>query len=158
MTITKQQIKLLTELMIVSAQKGNLANSAIVLDDSKMLASAESWSASSTDATAHSERMLVEIVCKLKHSNHTPGLTMITVLEPCLMCLSACAWAGYSTVSYIIPATKYIKKIPWMAETTAIDKAKLSKTFDTPINYIRLKKYENQFSKTFEKEMKRFLV
>jgi len=123
--LTVEWLDLLKQLAIKSARKGNLANAGLVLENGSVVASAESWVASSCDATAHSERMLVEMVCRLKHNNYTPGLTMVTVTEPCLMCLSACVWAGYKEIAYIIPASKYIKKIPWMAETQNINKQKL---------------------------------
>ena len=98
MILTKDQKGVLKKLMTVSAKKGNLANAGMVIDNNIMIASAESWVVSSTDATAHSERMLVEIVGKLKHSNYTPGLTMVSVVEPCIMCMSACSQAGYKEI------------------------------------------------------------
>ena len=106
MKLTATQIELLKELMVNSAKKGNLANSGMVLKNGKTIASAESLVVSNHDATAHSERMLVEEVCKKKKANYTPGLTMVTVVEPCLMCMSACAWAGYKEIAYIIPTKK----------------------------------------------------
>lgn len=136
-----------------SAKKGNLANAAMVIEKGKTLVSAESWVVSSQDATAHSERMLVEIVCKIKHSHLTTGLTMVTVVEPCLMCLSACSQAGYAEIYYIIPASKYIKRIPWMSDCADIDKAHLAQTLSQPVKLIQLKDNENEFHKCFEKSM-----
>jgi len=153
MNLTQDQIKKLKTLMINSARKGNLANSGLVIEGGKTIATAESWVVSNHDATAHSERMLVEKVCKLKRNNYTPGLTLVTVCEPCLMCMSACAWAGYKTIAYIIPANKYIKKIPWMSENTKVDKQEIARTFSEPIKLIRLSQYETEFSKIFETEM-----
>jgi len=154
--LTEEQQKLLKQLALNSAKKGNLANAGLVLEDGRTIASAESWVVSGCDATAHSERMLVEMVCKLKHSNYTPGLTMVTIIEPCLMCLSACAWAGYKRVAFIIPASKYIKTIPWVAENTKADKNQIAKTFTEPIELIHLSQYENEFSRVFENRMRRF--
>ena len=154
MKLTETQIKLLKDLMIKSAQKGNLANGGFVLENGKIIASAESLVVSNADATAHSERMLVEKVCKLKHNNFTPGLTLVTVTEPCLMRLSACSWAGYKEIAYIIPAKKYIDKIPWMAEITKIDKQKIANLFHNPIKLTHIKELENEFNKVFEEEMK----
>ena len=142
MKLTGEQTKLLKKLMINSARKGNLANSGLVLEKGKTIASAESLVVTNNDATAHSERMLVEKVCKMKKSNYTPGLTMVTVVEPCLMCMSACAWAGYKEIAFIIPAKKYIDQIPWMAETKGVDKRKIAKSFSEPINLIHLNQYE----------------
>lgn len=153
MNLDVKQVGRLKKLMIDSARKGNLANSGIVIEGEKVIASAESWVVTNHDATSHSERMLVEKVCKAKRSNYTPGLIMVTVCEPCLMCMSACAWAGYKAIAYIIPAKKYIKKIPWMSENTKIDKQEIAKTFSNPIELICLSQYENEFSMVFETEM-----
>lgn len=153
MKLSQQQIQELKELMVNSAKKGNLANSGLVIEDGKIIATSESWVVTNHDATAHSERMLVEKVCKLKGKNYTPGLTMVTVCEPCLMCMSACAWAGYKTIAYVIPASKYIEKIPWMSENTKVDKQEVAKTFSEPIELIHLAQYEDEFSKVFEAEM-----
>src|SRR3989304_6965157 len=138
----KDQIGLLKKLMTNSAEKGNLANSGTVLEDEKIIASAESWVVSSTDATAHSERMLVSEVCRLKKSNYTPGLTMISVVEPCLMCLSACSQAGYKEIAFIIPAERYVEPIPWMTDIRNLDKEGLSKKFSNPLKYVHLKEHE----------------
>lgn len=157
MKLTKDQIGLLKKLMRISAEKGNLANSGIVLEEGKTIASAESWVVSSTDATAHSERMLVSQVCRLKHTNFTPGLTMVSVIEPCLMCMSACSQAGYKEIAYIIPAKRYVEKIPWMTDTRILDKKSVAKNFSDPIGYIHLKEYEKEFFKVFEKVMSHLL-
>ena len=157
MKLTKKQADLLLKLMINSAKKGNLANSGIVLDNGELVASAESWVVSSTDATAHSERMLVSDVCKLKKTNYTPGLTMVTVIEPCLMCLSACSQAGYKEVGFIIPAQRYVKKIPWITDIENFDKANLASKFSSPVMYTHLKELEENFCQVFEKAMEKYI-
>lgn len=153
MKLSQEQINLLKDLMVKSARKGNLANAGLVPEKGKTLASAESLVASDNDATAHSERMLVERVCKLKKNHITPGLTMITVVEPCLMCLSACSQAAYKQIAYIIPAKKYVDKISWMTDTRVISKREISSKFSEPIKYIHLDEYEEEFGEIFEKEM-----
>ena len=157
MKLTLEQINQLKELMINSAKKGNLANSGLVIENGKTIATAESLVVTNHDATSHSERMLVEKVCKAKGNNYTPGLIMVTVCEPCLMCMSACAWAGYKKIAYIIPASKYIEKIPWMSENTKINKQEVAKSFSEPIELIQLGQYEKEFSKVFETEMANLL-
>jgi len=157
MEITKEQINLLKRLMRKSAKDGNLATAGLVLENGKVIASIDSSVNSGNDATAHSERLLVQKVCEMKKSMYTPGLTMISVVEPCLMCMSACAWAGYKEMAYIIPAQKYIDKIPWMAEITEINKEKIASLFHNPIKFVHLKNLESEFSEVFEKEMSGFL-
>ena len=159
MKLDKEQIELLKQLMTNSAIKGNLANAALVLEGDKTLASAESWVVTNNDATAHSERMLVEKVGKIKGSNYTSGLTMVTVVEPCLMCMSACSQAGYKEVAYIIPAKRYVDKIPWMTDVKdKVDKQKIAKSFSEPIKLTHLTEYEEGFCLVFEKAMQRLLT
>lgn len=154
MKLNSEQVKILKKLMIVSAKKGNLPNSGIVIEGDKTIASAESWVVSSCDATAHSERMLVQMVGNLKHSNYTPGLKMVSVVESCVMCLSACSQAGYEEVYYIIPAQRYKKSNPWMSDIYTMDKAVIAKNFASPIKFIHLKEYEEEFCKIYEEVYK----
>lgn len=158
MKLTTEQIQLLKDLMTNSAKKGNLANSGLVLENGKTVASAESWVVTNRDATAHSERMLVEKVGKMKGSNYTPGLTMVTVVEPCLMCMSACSQAGYKEVAYIIPAKRYVDKIAWMTDVKdSLDKQKIAQSFSEPIILTHLAEYEDEFCSVFEKVMQHLL-
>ncbi|MFA6004977.1 MAG: hypothetical protein WC775_00640 [Patescibacteria group bacterium] len=157
MELTSDQIELLKELMENSAQKGNLANSGLVLENGVLIDSAESLVVTNHDASAHSERMLVTKVGQLKGSNYTPGLAMVTVVEPCLMCMSACSQAGYSEIAYIIPASRYVTKMPWITDTTTVDKAALASQFSSKIMLIHLNKYEEEFCRVFEHEMRKFL-
>ena len=151
--LTKIQIEKLKKLMINSARKGNLANSGLVLEDGKAIAFAESWVVSKTNATDHSERMLVEKICKKKKSNWTPNLVMVSVVEPCLMCLSACSQAGYSEIAYIIPGNKYVKNIPWTTDTTILDKKDVASKLSNKIKYTHLVEYEDAFSEIFKSAM-----
>ncbi|MBI3620124.1 hypothetical protein HY214_03215 [Candidatus Roizmanbacteria bacterium] len=157
MELTPEQISLLKDLMTRSAKKGNLANAGLVLENNKLLASAESWVASSCDATAHSERMLVTMVCNLKHANYTPGLIMVSVVEPCTMCMSACSQAGLKKIAYIIPAKRFIEKIAWMSDTTKIDKHQLASQYSEPLKLVHLSNYEEEFCQIFEKVMSHLL-
>lgn len=158
MKLTDKQITLLKELMTNSAQKGNLANAGLVIENNETIASAESWVVTNKDATAHSERMLVEKIGSMKGKNYTPGLTMVTVVEPCLMCMSACSQAGYKEIAYIIPAKRYVEKIAWMTDVKPdIDKQKIAKSFSEPIKLTHLEEYEDEFCEVFEQVMKRLL-
>lgn len=148
--LTPDQIHLLKKLMISSARKGNLPNASLVLQNGNLIASSESLVATNHDATAHSERMLVETMCRRKKSHYTPGLDMISVVEPCLMCLSACSQAGYSTLGYIIPAHRYIRKVLYITDAT-INKQDVTQTMISKIELIHLSEYTNVFCKVFEK-------
>ncbi len=155
--LTREQRKVLKNLSRASAHKGNLANAGLVLDRGKILASSESLVVSNCDATAHSERLLVEQVCKSRRSNQTKGLTMVSIVEPCLMCLSACSQAGYTQLAYIIPAKRYVKQIPWMSDTMTVNKKRVAESFTQPIELVHLSQYEKEFSSIFEKSMRNLL-
>ncbi|GAB4163039.1 MAG: hypothetical protein Fur003_5830 [Candidatus Dojkabacteria bacterium] len=134
MKLTKTQINQLKKLMKASAQKGNLANGALLLDkNNKTIGMAESWVVSSCNATAHSEHLLVELACKLQNSHFTRGFKIVSVVEPCLMCLSAASQAGIEELAYIIPAQRFIKEIPWMSDVVGVDKHELCKRFQFKI-------------------------
>ena len=154
MKLSDENIRLLKKLMKISAEKGNLATSGIVLENNIVIASAESWAASAFDATAHSERMLVGMVGELKHNSYYPGLTMITVIEPCLMCLSAVAQARYKELFYIIPSSRYIEKLPWITNDLTIDKQIIASQFTEPITLTHLSQYEEDFCQVFESAMR----
>src|SRR3989344_3084927 len=156
--LSSSQRKILCDLAVVSARKGNLANAGLVLQNGKILASAESLVVSDCNASAHSERMLVEMVGHLRHSNYTPGLTMVSVVEPCTMCMSAVSQAGYKYLAYIIPAKRYVEKIPWVTDGIKINKERLASQFSEPLKLVHLSQYEEEFSRVFEREMKRFLA
>jgi guanine deaminase len=151
--LTEEHKELLKQLMQNSAKKGNLANAGVVLENGKVIARAESLVGSNKDATAHSERMLVQTVGKLKQNNYTPGLTMVSVCEPCVMCIGACTLAGYNELAYIIPAKRYAKKISFFTNDTKVDKEKLAGEFDKPIKLIHMKEFEEEFCKVFEEAM-----
>ncbi len=143
--------------MISSAEKGNLPTSALVLENGKVITSSESLVASNHDQTAHAERLAVTKMCKLKKNHYTPGLTMITVVESCLMCLSACSQAGYKENYFIIPAKRYVDKIPWMTDTEKVDKSLIADQFSSPLKLHQLKEYEEEFCKVFERVYSSFL-
>jgi tRNA(Arg) A34 adenosine deaminase TadA len=152
MKLTEKQKKVLKNLMSISSKKGNLATSALVVDaNNDIIDASESLVASNHDATAHAELMLVAKIGQKKKSNYTPGLTMITVIEPCLMCLSASSQAGYKQISYIIPAKKFLKVNPLITDVnSSIDKENIAENFSEPIKLIHLTEYEEEFSKLFK--------
>ncbi len=158
MKLNKKQIKILKELMTASRKKGNIATSAIVLDKSgNLLGSADSVVASDHDATAHAELRLVSRVGKKLKNNYTPGLIMVTVLESCLMCMSACSQAGYEKMFYIIPAKRYLSTNPLMTDVNEnVDKTLIANNFSDPIKLIHLKEYEEEFCQLFEELTKKY--
>jgi len=157
MVLTNVQLDILKKLMRSSAQKGNLANAGLVLRDGEVIASAESLVVTNNDATAHSERMLVSKVGEMMKSNYTPGLTIVTVVEPCTMCMSACSQAGYRAIAYIIPAKRYVAQIGWMTDVRDVNKQVLAKGYSSPIELLHLSDYEEEFCIIFEEVMAHLL-
>lgn len=153
MKLNNDQINILIELMKSSKKKGNLATAALVLEKGKVIASADSLVASNNDMTAHSERMLVSKVGNIKNSPYAPGLTMITVVESCVMCMSACSQAGYEELAYIIPADKYVGRVDYVTDIKEGSKEDIAKLFNGSMKLTHLKEYEDEFSKIFEELM-----
>ena len=158
MKLTEKQIKVLKDLMTISRKKGNIATAAIVLgENGKIVESAESLVASDCDATAHAELTLVSKIGKQRGSNYTPGLIMISVLEPCLMCMSASSQAGYEKFYYIIPAKRYLATNPLMTDVNdKIDKKEVAKNFSDPIDLIHLNEYEEEFASLFDELLEKY--
>ena len=146
MKLSTEQIKTLKKLTILAGKKGNLPNAAIIIDnDGNIIGQSQSLVATSKDATAHAERLVIEKVCKANKSCVIPQYKLISVFEPCLMCLSASFWAGVKEVYYIIPASKYWNEIPWISESKKINKQDLIAKFSEEIRFIHLRSYEKDF-------------
>lgn len=158
MKLTNEQIDKLKSLAINSAKKRNLPNGAIIISQNgKIIDFSESLVATNTDATAHAERLVIEKVCKKEKSPVIPQYILITILEPCLMCLSACYWAGIKEIYFLIPSSRYSKKLPWITESKKLDKKMLIKKFEEKINYCHLKEYEEEFVAIFDKFIKKVI-
>jgi tRNA(Arg) A34 adenosine deaminase TadA len=156
MELTTEQIKTLKALAIDSAEKNNLPNAALAIKNGKTVESAGSYPASTPDATMHSERALVTKLCKKENKFLLPtGYSVVSVVEPCLMCIGAAYWAGIKKIYYIIPASKYAKKIPWMTESNTLNKLELVKQLNEKMELIHLPEYEDEFKKLFEMYVKK---
>ncbi|MGB9707222.1 MAG: nucleoside deaminase [Microgenomates group bacterium] len=156
---SKKIIETLKELSVDSAKKKNLPTASILINNNdEVLAFSESLVASNTDATAHSERLVIEKYCKKIHSPIISNTKLITVIEPCLMCLSACYWAGIERVYYILPASLYWDKISWLVESKKINKQKIINQFEPPLQLFWLKKLMNEFRPVFENYIKNVIL
>ncbi|MBU3924676.1 nucleoside deaminase [Patescibacteria group bacterium] len=159
MKLSQIQINTLEKLMITSGKKGNLPNGAILIDrKGKIICKGESLVATNKDATAHAERMVIEKVCKKIKSPIIPHYKLVSVFEPCLMCLSAAYWAGIKEIYYIIPACKYWDAIPWVSESKKINKNDLAGKFSEKIKLEHLGEYEKEFSKIFDEYAKNLIL
>lgn len=158
MNLSQEQLGILQKLARSSGEKANLPNAAIIVGkNGSIIESSESLVATNTDATAHAERLVIEKVCKKLKSPIIGGHALITVLEPCLMCLSACYWAGIQNLYYIIPSEKYRDKIPWITESKKIVKQKLSTELEPPVRLVHLKQHEEIFEEIFDSYLERVI-
>lgn len=158
MKLTNVQLARLKSLAINSGKKNNLPNGAlIVLNSGKIIGDSESLVATNTDATSHAERLVIEKVCRKERSPIISQYTLITILEPCLMCIGACYWAGIKNLYFILPSSKYFDQLPWITESKALDKETLIKKFEERMNYYRLKEYEKEFTKIFDRFVKQVI-
>lgn len=152
MKLSPELIKALKELALSSGEKHNLPNAALIVNKKGgIIGSSESLVATNTDATAHAERLVIEKVCKKEKSPLIPNYILLTVLEPCLMCLAAAYWAGIKKIYYIIPSSRYFSQIPWITESKNINKKNLVKKFAEPVVYQAIKSYQKEFEELFDK-------
>ena len=148
---TKEHLKSLERLALSSEKKGNLPNGALLLDpNGKVVAESESLPITNLNPTAHSERLLIEKFCKENKSHTMHDYKILTITEPCLMCLSAAQWAELSEIYFIVAAKKYWDKIPWFSECKDIDYAKMAKKFKNIKVYKELPKYSKPFEKILD--------
>ncbi len=134
--------------MTLSGEQGNLPNSAVLIDSKThdILSSSPSLVATNTDATAHAERLVISKYCQKIGKPFFSGAILVTVFEPCLMCLSAAYWAGIKEVWFIIRSSLFWSQIPWLVESKKLEKSKIINNFEPPLILRHLSLYENEFA------------
>jgi tRNA(Arg) A34 adenosine deaminase TadA len=84
-----------------SEQSGGAAIGAVILDrHGRVVAEGHSTVAVDGDPTSHAEINAIRMAAKRLGRFHLPDCTLYTTLEPCSMCLGACAWAGLGEVVF----------------------------------------------------------
>lgn len=73
---------------------------AVVVLEGKAVASAHNSVRASMDPTAHAEIVAIRRACSKLFTTSLEGATIYSTCEPCLMCLSACFWAGIRRVVF----------------------------------------------------------
>ena len=74
---------------------------AIIIKDSKIIASAHNTVIESNDATAHAEINAIRQASKILNSYDLNGCIILTSTEPCPMCLSAIIWSNIKNIYYL---------------------------------------------------------
>ena len=154
MNLTDEQVKVLKDLAIEAGKKRNLPTSAILIKDNKIAFKAASSVASDNMTTHHGEILVINQACQKEKSSMIKGYTLVSAFEPCLMCTSAAFWAGIKEIYYILPASKYIKNIPWCSELKETGKQDIIDRFTEPVKVTKLDQYEKEFAPIFDEYVK----
>ena len=151
MTLDKDTLNTLTDLMKISATKGNLPTAAVLLNENNEIVSkSQSLVKTYSDPTAHAD-----VLCIRKYAVETDApfttenLTLVAVFEPSLMALAAASWFGIRRATYILPAHKFWDTVKWTTEGKALDKQDVIKNFDNKIELLHLTQYEDDFTELF---------
>ncbi len=92
---------------IVLSQKsidaGGFPAGAVVVLNGEVIAKGISNGMQLKDTTSHGEIAAIREALVKTHKADLSGATIYSSLEPCLMCFSACNWAGVSKIVYACP-------------------------------------------------------
>lgn len=89
---------------------GGFPVGAVVVVDDKVIATGISNGKVALDATSHAEIDAIRKASKKLGVRDLPGAVVYSSMEPCLMCFSACYWAGVTKIVYAIPKTALPKQ------------------------------------------------
>ena len=76
---------------------------ACLVRDGEVIASAHNSVISELDVTAHAEISLIRQACRELHVLSLEGCSLYVTVEPCLMCMSACFYAGIREIVFGAP-------------------------------------------------------
>jgi len=87
-----------------AARRGLLAGEppvgACLVRDGDIIATANNGVISELDATAHAEIGVIREACRQQRTLSLAGCTLYATVEPCLMCLTACHYAGIGEIVF----------------------------------------------------------
>jgi len=79
---------------------GQFPFGAVIVMGGRSIASAHNSVKASMDPTAHAEIMTIRRACSKLYTTSLEDTTLYSTCEPCLMCLSACFWAGIRRIVF----------------------------------------------------------
>ena len=88
------------DLSIDNVAHGGGPFGAVIVKDSKVVATGVNRVTANNDPTAHAEVSAIRAACQREGNFKLEGCTIYTSCEPCPMCLSAIYWAGISRICY----------------------------------------------------------
>jgi tRNA(Arg) A34 adenosine deaminase TadA len=84
-----------------AAQNGGAAIGAVIVDrQGAVVAEGQSLVGPECDPTSHAEVNAIRSAARRLGRLHLPDCTLYSTLEPCSMCLGACAWADLGEVVF----------------------------------------------------------
>ncbi len=93
-------MKMAIELSIENIDEGGGPFGAVVVRDSKVIATGANRVVPNNDPTAHAEVVAIRNACRELNTFDLSGCTVYASCEPCPMCLSALYWAGVERICY----------------------------------------------------------
>lgn len=92
-----------------AAEKGNPPFGALLVNDRKILMTAENTVISDNDSTRHAEMNLVSWASRKFSQQMLSESILYTSTEPCAVCVGAIYWSGISVIVYGCPAREFEK-------------------------------------------------
>jgi tRNA(adenine34) deaminase len=80
---------------------------ACVVTDGRVVALGHNRGRAARDPTAHAEVVAIRAACAGLGVGRLDGSTLFTTVEPCVMCLGACATAHVARVAWLLPNAKF---------------------------------------------------
>lgn len=81
-------------------EMGQYPFGSVITVGGKSIASAHNSVKASMDPTAHAEIVAIRRACSKLYTTSLEDATLYSTCEPCLMCLSACFWAGIRRIVF----------------------------------------------------------
>ena len=83
-----------------SVNAGGFPAGSVIIKDGEIISVGQSLGNSYNDPTLHGEVDAIRKACNKLETVGLHGCTMYSSLQPCLMCFSACFWAGIHKIVY----------------------------------------------------------
>jgi tRNA(adenine34) deaminase len=87
-------------LALGEAARGDLPFGAIIVKESRVLATGHNEGKTTNDPTAHGEMMAIRHFVAARPAKDLAGATIYTTGEPCPMCMAAIVWSGFNRVVF----------------------------------------------------------
>ncbi|MCC5794266.1 MAG: nucleoside deaminase [Chromatiales bacterium] len=93
-------MELALEQALRALNAGEAPIGACIVRDGELLASAHNGLIAGPDATAHAEIVAIRAACRALRRPRLGGCELYVSVEPCAMCVAACAYAGIGRIVY----------------------------------------------------------